>query len=213
MTALFVIAHPDDEVYGCGGTIIKERDAIVLCLCRGDKHGDSDKARVRQTAFRRNITAFRAMPILTYFDDFSLSDHYQDVIQIITEEVAAYRPTNVYTHSLSDIHQDHRIVAEATMVACRPTPTSSVRTLRMFETVSSTDWGFGKFNQFKPDHYVDITIELDTKIEAASRYIGEEIREHPDCRSIQAIHNLAAYRGQQVGMPYAEAFETVYSFG
>ena len=211
MTTLFVIAHPDDEVYGCGGTIIKAEDAIVLCLCRGDKHGNNDKSRIRQDAFRRNMTHFRASPVLSYFDDFSLASHYQDVISIITEEVAVHRPTAVYTHSLYDIHQDHRIVAEATMIACRPFPGSPVKSLRMFETVSSTDWGFNKFGQFKPDHYVDITTVIDKKLDGAARYIGQEIREHPDCRSIQAINNLAAYRGQQVGLQYAEAFETVFS--
>ena len=212
MTSLFVIAHPDDEVYGCGGTISQAENAVVLCLCRGDKHGNNAKAANRTKAFRHNMMRFQACPLYGGFNDFSLPGHYQEVIKEITEAVNRFKPSVVYTHSVSDIHVDHRVVAEATLVACRPTPQSTVKALHMFETVSSTDWGFGVIkNQFKPNHYIDITQSIDDKIAAATKYSNEEIRQHPDCRSIQAIQNLAAYRGQQVGVQYAEAFETVFS--
>ena len=35
------------------------------------------------------------------------------------------------------------------------------------------------------------------------------MRNYPHSRSYEAIHNLARYRGNQVGLEYAEAFEVI----
>ena len=50
------------------------------------------------------------------------------------------------------------------------------------------------------------------KIEALSRYRGV-MRPYPHPRSEEALMGLAAYRGAQAGMVYAEAFESAFRRG
>ena len=50
---------------------------------------------------------------------------------------------------------------------------------------------------------------VDKKIEALSTYRGV-MRQYPHPRSEEAIKGLAAYRGAQAGVCYAESFECVF---
>ena len=58
---------------------------------------------------------------------------------------------------------------------------------------------------FNPNFFVDITKSIKFKIQAAKEY-KKEIESWPNPRSINGIKNLAKYRGQSVGVKYAEAF-------
>ena len=64
-------------------------------------------------------------------------------------------------------------------------------------------------NTFRPNLFVNITDTIDRKIEAMKHY-EIELRDFPHPRSIEGIKNLASYRGQSIGVPYAEAFEIKY---
>ena len=52
---------------------------------------------------------------------------------------------------------------------------------------------------------MDITKNIENKIKAAKEY-KKEINTWPNPRSISGIRNLAKYRGQSVGVKFAEAF-------
>ena len=51
---------------------------------------------------------------------------------------------------------------------------------------------------------------LDKKIEALIAY-GDEMRSPPHPRSVEVVRSLAAFRGAQAGVLYAEAFSLVRS--
>ena len=64
--------------------------------------------------------------------------------------------------------------------------------------------------KFEPNTFVEIGKEcLSKKIEALSLYRGV-MREYPHPRSREALEGIAAYRGCQAGVNYAEAFECVF---
>ena len=82
------------------------------------------------------------------------------------------------------------------------------------EVLSATEWALNKaINQFNPNTFIEVGEEgIDIKINALSKY-RDVMRDYPHPRSIEAIKGLAAYRGGQAGMFYAEAFESVFRRG
>jgi len=212
MKILFALAHPDDESYGPAGTIAKlaksGHQVWVLSMCKGDRPGAEEVSPARQTAFMLNCQRLNAMPILLQNSDVHLDYHV--AVKEISRMVTSIKPDIVYTHSTADIHPDHRVTAEATMIACRPKPESTVQKLYMCELPAATEWAFGKMGHtFNPNVFVDISDFISIKTQCIQQY-SSEIYEYPDARSIQSAETMAMNRGKQIGVKYAEAFELVY---
>lgn len=212
MNILFVIAHPDDEAYGPYGTmakLVKEGHKVTLfCLCNGERPGAESVAADRVFALKGNCEQLGIEWKIWNNKDLSLE--LNDTAHLLTQLISIHKPEVVYTHNISDINHDHRVLADATMIACRPKPDSSVNQLYFFEVPSSTDWTFSQLTPvFQPTTYVDITDFIETKKQALGRY-STETYEFPDARSIEATATLAKYRGYQVGFDYAEAFRLVF---
>jgi LmbE family N-acetylglucosaminyl deacetylase len=124
----------------------------------------------------------------------------------IEKAIAEFKPEIVYTHHDGDLNADHRALAEAVLVACRPYAAPSVRSLRMFETPSSTEWGPGPF---VPNLFVDITEHVHERWETLRRHYSSEMREYPHPRSEASLMARAGFWGQQAGFRYAEPFRIV----
>ncbi len=132
-----------------------------------------------------------------------------DVARVIERAKTLSKPTVVYTHSSADLNIDHRIVSQATLIAFRPQPNEVWEEIRTFEIVSATDYGHKSITkEFTPNLYVDISETWQTKLAALQEY-SIELRPSPHTRSFEGLENLAKYRGHQVGLPYAEAFEII----
>ena len=78
------------------------------------------------------------------------------------------------------------------------------------EVPSCTEWKINSaMVSFNPNCYVEVGKEgVDVKVKALSMYRGV-MRPYPHPRSAEFIEGLAAYRGGQWGLMYAEAFEVV----
>ena len=217
--ALIIVAHPDDEVLGCGGTVAKlvsmgwKIDVLFLAdgeTSRGSNISDNGYEIIRN----RKEHALAACEILglnaVYFEDFPDNRldtvPLLDVVKKIEEKLNEIQPTVLFTHFENDLNIDHRIVNEAVQVACRPLPTNSVKRVYYFEVLSSTEWRVAPLqNQFSPNVFVDITETLKIKLQAMNAYYNE-LREFPHSRSTEAIKILAGYRGICSGTVAAEAF-------
>ena len=125
------------------------------------------------------------------------------ITQQIEKHVERFKPEIVYTHWNGDLNRDHRIVSEATHVACRPQKGSSVREILMYEVPSSTEWTTEAL--FRPNVFCNVEATFTKKIEALKEY-DSEMRDFPHPRSYSAISHLAALRGACVGLMLAEAF-------
>lgn len=212
MTVLFIFAHPDDESYGPLGTIAdlaKNNEVIVVSLCNGARPGNEHVANTRSETFVQCCEHIGAKWILYNEPDCSLK--YDPTLSAIEHLVNHYKPDVVYTHNISDIHRDHRLVAECCLVACRPKPQSTVNELYFCEMPASTSWSFGQISpQFMPNVYKDITDYVELKESMLGLY-NTETYEFPDARSIDAVITLAKTRGYQSGFKFAEAFQLVFS--
>ena len=199
---LAVVAHPDDEVLGCGGTLWKHHEAgdtVRMMLL-------AERGLLDQTlkAWNGEITYESPLPEIPdqRFDSWDLLD----IVQRIEEHY--YDPDVVYTHWPHDLNLDHAITARAVLTVFRPKPGTKPRRILAFETISSTEWSHG-YETFSPNYYVPLTIELVTKKVESMRYYESEIKEFPHPRSSMGIWSKARVRGGECGYPYAEAFHLV----
>ena len=212
MTTVFLLAHPDDEAFGPAGTIAKlssfGESVIVVSMCRGDRPGREEVSTARTAAFRKSCELLRATPRMLDMSDCMMN--LPETISVVEDIINTVRPDVVYTHNISDVHQDHRVLAEACMIACRPKPGSPVKELYMCEIPSATSWTFGQISPpFEPDTFVDITDYIDRKQEVLSLYTTETY-DFPDIRSVESVMRLASVRGSLMGVQSSEAFKQVF---
>ncbi len=215
---LVVAAHPDDEILGCGGTIAwhaqRDEPVHVLILAEGATSRPSATSAMVTALQEASCAACETLgalePQFAGFPDNRMDTvALHDVILRVEEVVTHISPTIVYTHHAGDLNVDHRIVNQAVVTACRPLPHHSVRAVRAFETVSSTEWSFGtRGATFSPNFFIDIERQLDLKLRALEAYVSE-MRRFPHARSSENVVHLARMRGASVGLSAAEAFVTV----
>lgn len=217
---LFVVAHPDDESDAAGGTIhklIKEGHNVAVAIM------------VSQAAARRDLSSTlasdeeEAMQILgvkkVYHADFPNikmnTVPHLELVQFIESCIEDWGAEAIITHHPTDTNNDHVMTSYAAQAACRLFQRKSgVPELKLFmymETPSATEWSLdSSAKRFLPNYYVEIGKEgLETKIKALEAYKGV-MRLYPHPRSVEAYEGLAAYRGCQAGLNYAEAFEVVF---
>jgi len=207
LNILVVAAHPDDEVLGCGGTIRKhvenEDEVHVLIMADGvsSRFGGTLR-RTEEAKKSAEILGVSTIEFLEYPDNRMSDSDILSAAKDVEDKIAKVLPEVVYTHHNGDLNVDHRVVHEAVLVACRPQPGHPVKRVLFFEVPSSTEW---RQSTFSPNSFNDITSTLRYKIAAMSCY-ESELRDYPHARSLDAIENLARWRGATVGVNSAEAF-------
>lgn len=221
MNVLIVVAHPDDEVLGCGGTIarLSEAGADVYCLVMGDGVTSRPKAGYEEitkiTAQCQQAAKVLGIKQLAFSNFRDARFDTEPLLTIIKS--MEYRINNnfrgtqfdyVLTHYQGDMNVDHRVVSQAVQTVFRPLPDTACKGLFYFEVLGSTEWSVQNM-QFKPQAYFDITTTMEKKLEAMRIY-SEELRQQPHPRSEIIIQTLARLRGSQIGLVAAEAFEVGY---
>ena len=199
---LVIAAHPDDEVLGCGGSLLlhKIRKDEINIIFMSNGVSSRSKENFSEVIKRKKMAHFPDNEM----DKISLLTITKKIEKIIFK----IKPTLIYTHSFSDLNIDHQKTFEATLTACRPQPKFSVKEIYSFEIPSSTGWHHYKLKKFNPNLYVDITKIIKKKCELLKIY-SKEMRKPPHARSIKGLLNLSSYRGNQVGLKNAEAFEII----
>lgn len=213
-TILVIAAHADDEVIGCGGTIARHvaEGCSVHVVFMADgvtsrPDAETGEPQVRQFAAQQALAILGAH----HTQSLGLPDNRMDslplleIVQQLEPIINQVCPHLIYTHYHGDLNVDHRITHQAVMTACRPVPGQSVKEIRCFEVLSSTEWGGPAFTPFEPEIFVDISSYLDIKCAALAAY-GCEMRDEPHSRSIAHAEILARHRGHCVGLKAAEAF-------
>lgn len=213
-----VVAHPDDEVIGVGGTVlnhVRRGDSVsILILADGERSRDQatdadvEKRRKQVEEVARQLGVARVQ--LEDLPDNALDTvPMLDVVKRVEAFIGKVRPDTVYTHHYGDLNIDHRIAFEAVLTACRPQPGMGIGSILAFETLSSTEWQRQTPERvFQPNCYVDIADTIEAKLSILALYT-DELRTWPHPRSIEGVRTLSQYRGMTVGVPYAEAFEVI----
>lgn len=224
MSVLVVAAHPDDEILGCGGTIARlareGHQVRIAILAEGISsryahREDADPGQLQhlhaQAQQAGNKVGAREVVLCKLPDNRLDTVPLLEVVKLVEELVARFRPEVIYTHHPGDLNVDHRVVHRAVLTATRPVAGQCVSEIYAFEVPSSTEWAFQRLEpSFRPNVFVDITKTLETKIDALACY-DTEMRKFPHPRSAEALRAIATRWGSVVGLPAVEAFELIRS--
>jgi LmbE family N-acetylglucosaminyl deacetylase len=212
MSKILVIApHPDDEVLGCGGTILKHARAgndVYLCVATKaytpDWTEDFISNRKREIEKSNEILGIKK----TYFLDFPTAKldtiSGKDINEAIGRVIKEVGPETIYIPHSGDLHSDHKIIFHSSLIAARPVYNESVKKILSYEALSETDWAAPE-NAFNPNIYVDISEMVDDKVRAMQAY-QSEVKNYPHSRSLEMIKILAQKRGTEANLKFAEAF-------
>lgn len=216
---LVIAPHPDDEVMGVGGTMARlaaeGREVLVAIVTKGEPPTFSES--FVEQGRREALEAHELLDVRkTLFLDgapAALVDtiprsRLNAVIDHIFREVD---PEIAFIPFLGDLHVDHRLIAEACLVAARPNRSHRLRKLLTYEVQSETNWNATPSTPgFHPDTYVEITPWLDRKLDAM-RCFQSQLKEFPHERSIESLEALAKVRGATAGCRAAEGFVLIRS--
>ena len=234
MKILIVVAHPDDEILGMGGTIKKlsksknEIKIIVMATGiaarRSINFKNSTKYNINKTENRiitkqihtLKLHARKAVKLLgvTDIEFLNYPDNQMDKVsnleltKSIEKIIHSFKPEVVYTQTPFDVNIDHIACYRAVLTATRPKKNTIVKKVISFEVPSSSEWNFT--STFTPNTFVDITHEIKNKIKALQAY-KTELEKYPHPRSAKALQAIGNRWGTVSGFSVAEAFSLVRS--
>jgi LmbE family N-acetylglucosaminyl deacetylase len=214
MKMLVVAPHPDDEVLGVGGTLLR-RKAEGAELAWLIVTGISTAEGWKQEQIERRADQIARVTAMFEFDHvYTLNfpttqlDRIPvgDLVSAISGVFKAFQPEEVYVPHPSDVHTDHRAVFDAAGACTKWFRYPSVKRVLAYETLSETDFGLGTELGFRPNVFVDISPYLEDKLKAMDIY-ASEIAPFPFPRSHEALQALAKVHGATSGYHAAEAFQ------
>ena len=208
---LIVVAHPDDEVFGCGGLIKKlslnKNNICVVSFTNGvgsrpNQKITQIKEREKSSKNASKILGFKWLAQYDYSDNELDKVSLLEIIKILEKHKKKFNPQIVLTHNFSDLNIDHRKIAEATLTAFRPEPKEKLEQFITFEVPSATDFRILKNKKnFLPNYFVNIEKNMNAKIKAIKCY-KKELKPYPHSRSIIGIKNL-----KEMGCLYKQIIE------
>ena len=211
---LCVAPHPDDEVLGAGGTLLRLKAEgnkvgwLIVTKVKKEAGWTEDKVKQREKEIKQIAKLFDFDFIYelnfptTQLDQIPMAD----LVSAISNVFKTFQPEDVFVPHPSDIHTDHRVVFDAVVSCTKWFRHPSVKRVLAYETLSETDFGLHVNQGFRPNVFVNIEKYLKNKLQAMNIY-QSELGEFPFPRSHEAIQALASLRGAASGYKAAEAFE------
>jgi N-acetylglucosamine malate deacetylase 1 len=211
---LVIAPHPDDEVLGCGGALLRRKaEGAELCwLIVTDIHEEkgwpAKRVQERQAEIAKisNEIGFDLVVNLklppTELDALPMAQ----VVSEFSKVFKVFAPTEVFVPHRGDVHTDHRVVFDAAAACSKWFRYPTVKRVLAYETLSETDFGLIRAETFSPNYFIDVTQYLERKLELLSIYTSE-LGDPPFPRSIDIVRAQAKVRGAAAGYLAAEAFE------
>ena len=214
MKTLVIAPHPDDEILGVGGTLLKRKSqghklAWVIVTKPGKILNWSKKQiAIRKSQIKdiKNKLGFDKVYELDFSAATLTEESLPSLIKSIYETIKDFSPNEIFLPHIGDVHSDHQIIHKAVISATKSFRNHKLKRLIVYETLSETEYGLDKSKVFFPNLYIDISKFLDQKVNLIKIY-SSEIEHFPFPRSSESIKSLAKFRGSSCNCLAAEAFE------
>tara|TARA_Y100001958_G_C21204577_1_gene530831 strand:- start:876 stop:1547 length:672 start_codon:yes stop_codon:yes gene_type:complete len=212
---IVISAHPDDEVLGAGGTLLKHKRnkddiAWIIVTSLFEEQGFSKKdilKRNNEIDIVSKKLGIKTIFKLDYPTMTLSTSTVNELVPKISKIFNEFKPEIIYLMNRSDSHSDHRRVFEASYSCTKSFRFDFIKKVLMYECISETDFSPPLAeNMFLPNYFVDISNYIEEKLEIMNLY-ESEVGAHPFPRSSKNIKSLALYRGSIAGVHYAEAFQ------
>lgn len=216
-SVMVVAPHPDDETLGCGGALLRhlqngdELHWVIMTNMEARQGFSTQRIASRETEIQQVAAryqfknVFRGQFATMELDQYSMVE----LVDFVSSAVCAAQPNIIYMPFPGDIHSDHTMVYDAVKSCTKSFRYPSVTSLRVYETLSETDFALAtQTHNFHPNLFVSIGEFLDEKL-AIMRIYDSELGIHPFPRSERAIRAQATLRGTIAGVEAAESFMTI----
>ena len=209
-------AHPDDVELGCGGTVIKlisqGKKIAIIDLTKGEL-GTRGTSQTRKEECK-NATKILGVEIrenMDFKDGFFENDEKHKLALI--KKIREYCPEIVIANAPSDRHPDHGRASQIVLDACFLSGLEKVETKQKIWRPKAI-YHYIQFNNSKPDLVVDISSQMDKKLEAViaykTQFYDAESKEKETIISKKGFLKSVKYRAQDLGRlshcKYAEGF-------
>lgn len=218
---IIIAPHPDDETLGCGGTLLKHKQAgdniaWVIVTNILPKYGFKKEIIANRQKEIKKVTQaykFKKLYMLNYPVAYLDVVPKKELIVKIGNIFNEFQPNIVYLPNRSDIHSDHFVTYSTGMACTKSFRFPFVERVLMYECISETEFEPAlQENMFVPNYFIDVTDFLEKKIQIMSIY-ASELRDHPFPRNSENIKALALNRGAIISVKYAEAFQLLKYVG
>ena len=220
---LVITPHPDDEIFGCAGTMAKVKACggavFVICvsiadLVQYDMADPNVKAATRKEEFFNGMKALGVDDAEILYEDSDLHLRLdtmgrRDLIEAICQGsrlgIDRAKPTMVALPSIS-YNQDHEALFRAGFTACRPHTGDNSNYPRVVLAYDSPThfWNIER-DKFHPNFYVDISEYVEVKRRALACH-ASQLRASPHYLSLDMLDRLMFIRGHEICATAAEAF-------
>lgn len=195
MNVLAIGSHPDDIEYGCGGTLLRFARAgynVYLFVATSGQEGGGAEVRQREQEAAAGLLGAKDVFWGGYPDtELPLK---KELITKIECVVSGVQPSLIFGHAPHDTHQDHRVLADATLSATRYT-----KNVLLYEVPTTKD--------FMPTLFVDIEDAMEDKLRLLRAHQSQLDKTRiPDLNILTIASSNANFRGIQARLKYAEGF-------
>jgi LmbE family N-acetylglucosaminyl deacetylase len=215
-----VVAHPDDETFGCGSLLLHATAGgavtAVVCATRGeageyagpgevapDRLGEIREAELRSAAAALGVSRVDLLGLTDSGMDGDagpgtlVGEPLEQVAAAVRRVVADFRPTVLVTLDASDGHRDHERIRDAALLAAGAAPKSSVY-LHCITRSLLARW-LAHAQQVRPDTpYLEAGTTLGTRDDEITTVL--DVAEHLPARE-RAIALHASQASPFAGLP------------
>ncbi len=216
MNVLAIGCHPDDIEISCCGTLakcVKRGDKVTVCHVANGNMGHEiippDELREMRAKEAQAAGKLAGIEVVT-LDIGDLLPNGCDIKQrdMVVDLIRKVQPDFIITHSPTDYMPDHlavsKLVFDASFAASVPQygngGKAAVVPIFYMDNLAGMN--------FNPTEYVDITDEIDLKIEMLECHESQLkwMRDHDHIDFAEFVKTCSRFRGLQCGVGYAEGF-------